>query len=230
MRRGRGFTLVELLVALFALALLAALSWRGLDGMMRTRSFTEARADEILTLQTGLAQWDADLAALVQLPMVTALDWNGRVLRLTRRSSASPGAGILVVGWTRREGQWRRWQSPPTTSRADLDAAWQAADDWSQNPGDALRSQEVAIGPLEDWQVFYFRDNAWSNPFSTAVARTAAPVDPTGDTPPPAQDARGRAAGVLPEGVRLVLQLPAGRAISGQITRDYVRPTVGGSP
>lgn len=229
MRRARGFTLVELLVALFALALLAALSWRGLDGMMRTRSFTEARADEILTLQTGLAQWDADLAALVQLPRVTALDWNGRVLRLTRRSSASPGSGVHVVGWTRSEGQWRRWQSPPMATRAELDAAWQAADDWSQNPGGALRSEEVAIAPLEDWQVFYFRDNAWSNPFSTAMAATA-PVQAFGEVVAPAQDTRGRSAGVLPDGVRLVLQLPAGRAISGRITRDYVRPTVGGSP
>ena len=32
---SRGFTLVELLVALFALALLAVLGWRGLDGMVR---------------------------------------------------------------------------------------------------------------------------------------------------------------------------------------------------
>src|SRR5207244_792790 len=57
MRRLHGFTLVELLVALFVLALLASLSWRGLDSMIRTREQTEARADEILTLQTGLAQW-----------------------------------------------------------------------------------------------------------------------------------------------------------------------------
>jgi len=227
MRRARGFTLVELLVALFALALLAALSWRGLDGMMRTRSVTEARADEILTLQTGLGQWDADLAALVQLPTATALDWNGRVLRLTRRSTASPGAGVHVVGWTRREGQWRRWQSPPMATRAELDAAWEAADNWSQNPGDALRGQEVAIVPLEDWQIFYFRDNAWSNPFSTAVAQ-AAPPQAFGQVVTPARNAQGPSAGVLPDGVRLVLQLPPGRAISGQITRDYVRPTVGG--
>ncbi|HEY8356185.1 MAG TPA: prepilin-type N-terminal cleavage/methylation domain-containing protein [Ramlibacter sp.] len=226
MRRARGFTLVELLVALFALALLAALSWRGLDGMMRTRSFTEARADEILTLQTGLAQWDADLAALVQLPMVTALDWNGRVLRMTRRSTDNPGAGVHVVGWTRREGQWRRWQSPAAGSRGELDGFWQAADNWSQNPGDALRAQEVAIVPLEGWQVFYFRDNAWSNPFSAAVATPAAAAA-SAPTPP---TTAGRAAGVLPDGVRLVLQLPAGRAISGQVTRDFVRPTVGGSP
>ena len=164
----------------------------------------------------------------MQLPTATALDWNGRVLRLTRRSTASPGAGVHVVGWTRREGQWRRWQSPPMATRAELDAAWEAADNWSQNPGDALRTQEVAIAPLEDWQIFYFRDDAWSNPFSTAVARTD-PVQALGEVVAPAQDTRGRSAGVLPDGVRLVLQLPAGRAISGRITRDYVRPTVGGS-
>ena len=64
MRRARGFTLVELLVALFALAIMAALSWRGLDGMVRARHMTEARADEVLTLQTGLAQWAADLEAI----------------------------------------------------------------------------------------------------------------------------------------------------------------------
>jgi general secretion pathway protein J len=197
--------------------------------MMRTREYTEARADEILTLQTGLAQWDADLAALVQLPMVTALEWNGRVLRLTRRSTASPGAGIQVVGWTRREGQWRRWQSPPATTRAELDANWLAADTWSQNPGDALRSQEVAIAPLDDWQVFYYRGDSWTNPMSSDAA---APLtdQPFGEQPggEQAPAPAGRAVGVLPDGVRLVLQLPAGRAIGGQITRDWVRPTVGG--
>ncbi|MDB5945160.1 MAG: methylation, partial [Ramlibacter sp.] len=31
----------------------------------------------------------------------------------------------------------------------------------------------------------------------------------------------------LPDGVRLVLTLPAGQAVSGQITRDWVRPTLG---
>lgn len=223
MRRTLGFTLVELLVALFALALLAGLSWRGLDGMMRTRTATEARADEILTLQTGLAQWDADLDAIVDLPQVTALDWNGRVLRLTRRSTAAAGEGVHVVAWTRREGQWRRWQSLPLLTRGEVDAAWQQADYWSQNPGDALRRLEVAITPLDDWQIFYFRGNAWTNPLSSDTGRPAPPQD----GPPPAQEAGApaRSAGVLPEGVRLILRLPAGRAISGQVTREWVRGT-----
>lgn len=223
-RRGPGgFTLVELLVALFALALLAALSWRGLDGMVRAQQQTEQRADEVLTLQTGLAQWTADLENLLQLPQVTALEWNGRVLRLTRRGTASITDGVRVVGWTRRDGQWRRWQSVALATRGEVEAAWLQADQWAQNPGDALLRQEVAITPLDDWQIFYFRGDAWTNPLSAdstqaGTAAAAAAAAATG----------GRAVGIIPDGVRLVLQLPAGRAITGRLTRDWVRPTVGG--
>ena len=34
-RHSRGFTLIELLVAIAVMALMAILSWRGLDGMSR---------------------------------------------------------------------------------------------------------------------------------------------------------------------------------------------------
>lgn len=219
MRRARGFTLVEVMVALFALSLLAIMSWRGLDGMIRARQLTEGRADEILALQTGLAQWTADLEAIEEFPPAAALEWNGRVLRLTRRSSLAPDDGIRVVGWARREGRWLRWQSPPLFTRGDLDAAWQQADLWAQNPSDAMRQQEVAIGPLQDWQIFFYREDAWTNPLSTdAGTRQAAATQPTVAGAP--------SAGKLPDGVRLVLQLPPGRAITGRLQRDWVRPTI----
>jgi general secretion pathway protein J len=220
-RASRGFTLVELLVALVALALLAVMSWRGLDGMTRAQQQTEARSDEVLTLQVGLAQWGADLDGLMQLPQQTAIDWNGRVLRLTRRGSASVTDGVLVVGWTRRvvngNGIWLRWQSPQVTTRGELEEQWQNADLWSQNPGDQERLYEVPVTPLEDWQIFYFRENAWTNPQSSA-ATTGAPQLPATGAPPP-----------IPDGVRLVLTLPPGQAITGTLTRDWVRPTVGGN-
>lgn len=215
MRQARGFTLVELLVSLFALALLASLSWQGLDGMIRARQQTEARTDEVLALQTGLAQWAADLDAVTPFPPTAAIEWNGRVLRLTRRSSLSPAEGVRVVGWTRREGRWLRWESVPLFTRGELDAAWLEADLWSQKPSDAMRRQEVLIGPLEDWQIFFFRENAWTNPLSTAAGSgTGAP------------QAAARGGSALPDGVRLVLQLPGGRAISGRLQRDWMRPTL----
>jgi general secretion pathway protein J len=221
-RTSHGFTLVELLVALFAMALLAIMSWRGLDGMTRAQAQTEARADEALTLQIGLAQWAADLDALIQLPQAAAIEWNGRVLRLTRRSTAAETEGVLVVGWSRRVvngvGTWLRWQSPPATTRGELDTAWQQADVWSQNPGDEQIRREVAVVPLDDWQIFFFREDAWTHPLSSDIQAGGAP----------APGAPARSVPVIPDGVRLVLTLPPGQSISGTLTRDWVRPTVGG--
>lgn len=242
MRRMRGFTLVELLAALFAMAMLAALSWRGLDGMVRARQYTEARADEVLSLQTGLAQWTADLDAIVDFRQLPVLEWNGRVLRLVRRDSMSAAGGAHVVAWTRREARWLRWQSQPLFTRGDVEVAWQQADLWSQNPGDALKRQEVSVTPIEDWQVFFYRGDAWTNPQSSdaTVAAPAPPPPPAAAPPPPGVPAPPpaaggvdflvptpvRATGLLPDGVRLVLQLPPGGALVGRIQRDWVRPNL----
>lgn len=221
----RGFTLVEMLVALFAMALLAIMSWRGLDGMSRAQEQTESRAADVLTLQVGLAQWAADLDALIEIPQAAALDWNGRVLRLTRRGTSSVVDGVLVVGWTRRvvngNGTWLRWQSPQVTTRGELQEAWLKADSWSQNPGAEETAREVAVTPLQDWQIFFFRENAWTNPQSSAATTTP----PPGMTPPAPGGAPPVAS--VPEAVRLVVSLPEGQAISGTITRDWVRPTLG---
>ncbi|MDD5334636.1 MAG: prepilin-type N-terminal cleavage/methylation domain-containing protein [Rhodoferax sp.] len=215
--RLRGFTLIELLVAIGLLALMAALSWRGLDGMTRAQAQMRQHSDEVLALQAGLAQWGADLDALALQPNTPSLDWDGRALRILRRGTATPGAGLSVVAWSRRNvdgvGQWLRWQSPPLRTRGELELAWQTAAAWAQNPGDEERQREVRIAPLDQWQIFYYRGDAWSNPLSSEGAAGA------GQAPSTA---------VIPDGVRLVLTLSAGQAISGVVTRDWVRPTVGG--
>ena len=60
---ARGFTLIEVMVALGILALVAVLSWRGLDAMSRVRQSTSQTSTHMLTLQTALAQWRTDLDA-----------------------------------------------------------------------------------------------------------------------------------------------------------------------
>ena len=243
-----GFTLIELLVAVSIMALMALLSWRGLDGMTRAQGQLAQRADEVLTLQAGLNQWATDLDAVVQLPQTQALEWDGRALRMTRRKAAVPtnfattspaastsGAaadaasaeGILVVAWARRDidgtGQWLRWQSPPLKTRGDVQNAWSLAAQWAQNPGDEEKKREVRIGALAQWQIFFYRGGAWANPLSS-----------TGTPLPGAAGVLlgvGGPAGVdvsVPDGVRLVMTLPPGQALSGVITRDWARPTLGG--
>jgi general secretion pathway protein J len=217
----RGFTLIELLVAISVMALMAVMSWQGLDGMTRAQTQTRQRANEVLALQMGLAQWTADLDALALVPQTQSMDWDGRALRLTRYSSASAAEGLLVVAWSRRvvdgTGQWLRWQSPPLRTRGEVQEAWQQATLWAQNPGQEQKRREVLVTPLDQWQLFYYRQNAWTNPLSSDTttassgSSTAAPVAVN--------------AGV-PEGIRLVLTLPGTSALAGVVTRDWVRPTL----
>lgn len=221
-QRCAGFTLIELLVALSVMAVLAMLSWRGIDGMARIQAQTQARADDVLSLQAALGQWTADLDAIQQIPRQNAIDWDGRVLRLTRRPATAGVDGALVVAWTRRvidgSGQWLRWESPPLRSRGELDQAWARAALWAQNPGDEERKREVRIAPIDEWQIFYFRADAWTNPLSSE----GVPALPPGVVAPVVPGS------ATPEGVRLVLVLPEGQTLSGKIVRDWVRPTLGG--
>jgi general secretion pathway protein J len=140
------------------------------------------------------------------------VDWDGRVLRITRRSGAAAGDGLRVVAWTRRlqadGGQWLRWQSPPLSQRSALAEAWQRAGLWAQTPSQDDRAYEVPLLPLADWQVFYFRGDSWSNPQSSE-----------GKDSPNTQAS-------VPDGLRVVLTLPPGQALQGVLTRDWVRPTL----
>lgn len=228
MKHTRGFTLIELLVALGVMALMAGLSWRGMDGMTRAQAQLAQRSDQVAALQMGLAQWSADLDALVQLPNTAAMDWDGRAFRLTRRGTASDGDSLLVVAWAWRNvagvGHWLRWQSPPVGTRGELQTAWMSAAQWAQNPSAAEKSREVAIFALDEWKLFYYRSDAWTNPLSSEGAAPPPPLPPLpGGHQPNRPDATS-----VPDGVRLVLTLPAGDAIAGTLTRDWVRLQVGG--
>ena len=92
--RHGGFTLIELLVALSIMALMALMSWRGLDAMLRTTQHTGTRSADVLALQAGVAQWVIDLDHLAQTPYAHAVDWDGRVLRVFE--ALEPGFGERV--------------------------------------------------------------------------------------------------------------------------------------
>ena len=235
-RAQRGFTLVELLVAIAVLALISIMSWRALDGMTRTESITRQRGDDLLALQSGLGQWAADLESVVETGEVPALDFDGRTLRLTRRDpleTATHSPGLRVVAWAVQGGQWVRWQTEGLQTRQALTQAWDLAARWGQRPLADDAARQVVVAQAAGWQVFYFRGNAWTNPLSS----DGTPNVVSGDGL--AEGGAGRLFGVfaasrarnlapLPDGVRLVLTLSPGQTLSGELVRDWARPLIGG--
>jgi general secretion pathway protein J len=221
----RGFTLIELLVAITVMALMAVLSWRGIEGMSRAQNQLQTRADDALALQVALSQWRSDLDAMVELRGTPALDWDGRVLRITRRHALPDPAQLQVAAWTLRgegaQGTWQRWQSGPLSQRKDWLEAWSRAQIWGQTPSAAERPFEVNLRPLSQWQIFYYRGTAWTNPLSSEGNVPAIPN--TAPTPAPA-------AAVSPDGIRLVVDLPPGQGLAGKITLDWIKPTLTGNP
>ncbi len=226
--RGRGFTLIELLIAIAILAVMTVASWRGIDGMVRAQEQARIYSEEVMVAQAALAQWNTDLNAIERVGATTPIEWNGRVLRITRRSSDINEQGLRVVGWALRNVQgrsyWVRWQSPPLRNAQEWQQAWEMAihavtngamDGNTGNNGDGI-PQATVLMPVRGWQLLYFRGNSWSNPLSSSATDTRAdPNNPT-DTP-------------LPDGVRLSLELPAPGALSGTITSDWVNPILGGN-
>lgn len=226
-RRPSGFTLIEVLVALTIMAVMAMLTWRGIDGMARAQESTRRYTDDVLALQAGLSQWRADLDAMMVWPVTDgsppyqtsasqrSLSWDGRLLRITRASAGEPAGGLRVVAWTRRpDGQWLRWQSAPFLSQNAWKAAWDNAENWShaanELAAEGTGAQAVRVANATEWQVHYFRNNAWTNPLSSGAESAAA-------------------VGTLPDGVRLLINFAPGQAINGPMVLDWVRPNFGGA-
>lgn len=220
----RGFTLIELLVALAVMSILAVLSWRSIDGMQRAQTLTRERSDALLRLQAALGQWNADLDALVDTEELNPLEFDGRLLRMTRRDPAEGGVGsegIRVVAWTRLQRsdtpspQWVRWQSAPVRQRDELAAAWQRAAEWASSGSTILAADPsdsaVTLAGIDQWQLFYHRGETWGNPLSS-VGNEGAGATTTGEDQ-------------VPNAVRLMLTLSAGPGLSGPVTSDWVRPT-----
>ena len=237
-RRGAGFTLIELLVAVTILAVVAALGWRGLDAVARSRDEASSAFTASSRLADGLQQLGDDLrhaaAQGAGLPAVSVIGGNLFIVRrpaqplggdvradMGAQVGLPPQAGELqVVRWTVQGGALRRSASTPTDNRAALQSAL-------QNPTAPL----LTILPgVADMQIQFYRyagigllqqSGAWVNP------GTAANAAATGN--PPIASASAAATTIItlasnavtPAAVRLRLQLTE-PPLTGELQRDFL--------
>ncbi|MES2717090.1 MAG: prepilin-type N-terminal cleavage/methylation domain-containing protein [Pseudomonadota bacterium] len=216
----RGFTLVEVLVALLIMAVIAAMGWQGVAGMVRARDIGEAASDRTLRLSTVIGQWEQDLGAIYDSPLVPGISFDGAALRLVRRSDN----GVQLVVWAVRDGVWQRWPGPVVRRSAELREAWLGSQQLQgQEPG-----QLTLLDGVTGWQLYFWRGQGWSNAQSsgdevTVTETVPAPAAPASGASAPAEGASAPAAAasaptvttrsrtLLPTGVRLQLDLPEGR-------------------
>lgn len=190
--RAAGFTLVEVLVALTVMAVLSGLAWRGIDGMLRARDGSQAAVDRAARLNTILSQWQQDFAALHDSGTAPPLAFDGQTLLMTRTVQGPQGEGVALVAWSLRSGRWQRWVGPATQRTQALQDSWLRAQQLQGNePGQVTLLEDVS-----QWQLYYYRGNAWSN--SQSSGSIVAP--PSAIASAPAREA-------LPDGVRLVVTI-----------------------
>jgi general secretion pathway protein J len=207
--KRRGFTLIEVLVAMAVMAILAGLAWRGVDGMLRARAATDASLAQSTRLATVMAQWEQDLQSIFdagELPRAMAFD--GQTLRLVRRGT---GGGVLLVAWSLREGRLMRWSAPETRVGSELTEQWLRSQQLLGNEA----AQQVLLEGVLEWQLVYYVAGTRSNPQSTGqlALSPAAPAAPPGAAQPDsaASAVLPRAAREQPpQGVELTLRLASG--------------------
>lgn len=213
-RAAAGFTLVELLVATTLLAIVALLSWRGLDSVMQSRERIVASSDELKALSVAFTQIDEDLRkswpvrllAMPQAPVrfVVTADLPAGQLELLREvGSPEAATQIQPVAWRLRAGVLERgfgpWRTPDAGGGAE-GLTWQP-----------LLSDVVAL----QWQGFV-AGQGWADAAVLAARASAGPTAGRPDGQPPAPGAAQSQAPIT--GVVIRLTLDQGRQLERVIS------------
>lgn len=125
----RGFTLLELLVAVALLSVLAVLSWRGMDSVLSARERIVESSDELRALSIAFAQLEQDVRASWPVALLgleepaIAFTARGEPMRgevaLVRETSASQPLQLQRVRYRLNGQRFERGFAPWTPSTAD---------------------------------------------------------------------------------------------------------------
>jgi general secretion pathway protein J len=155
-RSRRGFTLVELLVAISVLAIVAVLGWRGLDGIVRARFALNNDLDQTRGMQLAFAQLQNDCARIVDprdIGLRPILVSETNRLTLVRNVFAdNEPSRVQVVAYRVVDGVLTRRESVPTRDFRELDTLWQTAvADTDRNNQPVPLQQNVTTMYIRTW-------------------------------------------------------------------------------
>lgn len=182
--RRRGFTLVELLVAISILAIVAVLGWRGLDGIVRARVALTQQMETTRGMQLAFAQMQSDCEHIAQRDVVDQRPYlligADRFTLVREVFTENQPSRLQVVAYRIVNGTLMRRESQATRDLVQLDALWQAVtSDTDSSPAVALQ------GGVTGMQVATWVGNAWRQGGVDPGANTAG----TAQAPAPQQQA-----------------------------------------
>jgi general secretion pathway protein J len=171
--RQRGFTLVELLVAISILAIVAVLGWRGLDGIIRARVALTNQMETTRGMQLAFAQMQSDCEHIAGRDVLDRrpylLTGTDRFTMIREVFTENQPSRLQVVAYRIVNGLLVRRESPAVRDLAQLDGLWQAAVSDTDTSG-AVALQTGVAG----MQVLTWENRAWRQATSAASAGSAA--------------------------------------------------------